>query len=169
MRRAKRPAEKYLRGGTRNLQEMTRGKEGGSIPCLYLQLSPFREVHPSIRLSTQLGLSRRLRDSRQHRAACEPCQTYAPLGHEASESWTKPRCQRGTAPSCLVWRGAGRPWGGFHSSETALSWGIWKESLHFSKCSSRGTGAGLWGWPAFMASDSPGELAPSWTLVKLGE
>lgn len=91
-----------------------------------------------------------------------------PPGHQAAESWMEPTRQNGKALSCTVWRGAGQPPRGFCSLEIGLSWGVWKESLHFSKCSRRGTGAGLWGWPGFMASDSPGELALSGTLAKRG-
>lgn len=107
------------------------------------------------------------------RAGCaeqreSPAKPMPPPGHEASESWTEPTYQSGKVPSCTVWRGAGQPPRGFCSLEIGLSWGVWKESLHFSKCSRRGTGAGLWGWPGFMASDSPGELALSGTLAKRG-
>jgi len=36
---------------SRNQQEMTWWKEGGSTPCLYLQLSSFGEVQPHVKLS----------------------------------------------------------------------------------------------------------------------
>lgn len=142
------------------------GKEGGSIPCLYLQLSPFGEVQPPHQHNwgchdgcVRAGSAEQL---------ASPAKPMPPPGHEASESWTEPTYQTGKVPSCTVWRGAGQPPWGFCSLETGLSWGVWKESLHFSKCSRRGTGAGLWGWPGFMALDSPGELALSGTLAKRG-
>lgn len=78
----------FVRGGETARNDVGKGRR--QHPCLYLQLLPFGAVQPPIRLSTQLGLSQWLRDSRQHRAACESSQTHGPLGNEASESWTEP-------------------------------------------------------------------------------
>lgn len=109
-------SKKHLQSGVRegrweNSKKWRRERKEATSPACSCSCSPLGRSSPPSDLSTQLGLSQRLRESRQHWAACESSQTYAPPGNEASESWTEPTCQSGKTPSCVAWRGAGQPWG----------------------------------------------------------